>query len=170
MMKLLEPRRRETGSWSQHPNPVLSKRANRYLKIWWFPNIVVPPAIIHFRWGISIKTNYWGCPIYGNPMKPPYMVILLMLQRVALSETPVALYHWPIPSWPGTKHQFSGCRWKILRPVVAQKGFPYWLVKIHNKLITRTPIIANQNHLPARSPYSSWPKPLKMMVKSCEVS
>ena len=39
---------------------------NRY--IWGFPEIGLPPVIIHFRLGIfPYKPSIWGYPIYGNP-------------------------------------------------------------------------------------------------------
>ena len=39
-----------------------------YGYIWWFPEIGVPPVIIHFWLGFSFRNHpLWGTPIDGNP-------------------------------------------------------------------------------------------------------
>ena len=54
--------------------------------MWGFPQIGVPPVIIHILVGIplSLTIQLWGCPIYGPPVGSqalPFTVLALVARQ-----------------------------------------------------------------------------------------
>ena len=53
--------------WTNRSPVADIKKINHYQSSWGFPEIEVPPVIIHFNGIFPYKPSIWGYPIYGNP-------------------------------------------------------------------------------------------------------